>query len=225
MRRGCLALQGTAGLAVALGSSCLRLSPRRIFPSSLILGAVPVPLKQRDYERPLRRVAPEVMMEVRWSAKPKTVPSHLLELFDLAVETGRRLSAVCQLTYADLRMDPGPFGSVKWPGRSDKQKREQTVPLTPVARAAVDRVLRERPGIGDTPLFPSPWDPTRSMTRHLADKWLRRAERLAGIPSQDGSLWHAYRRRWATVRKHLPAQDVAKAGGWASVGMVENVYT
>ena len=42
---------------------------------------------------------------------------------------------------------------------------------------------------------------------------------------QDGSLWHAYQRRWATVRKNLPAQDVARAGGWASVGIMQEIYT
>ena len=97
--------------------------------------------------------------------------------------------------------------------------------MRPKAREAIDRVLRERPGIGDAPLFPSPWDRTKPVTRHLCDKWLRRAEKLAGLPPQQGSLWHAYRRRWATVRKHLPAQDVAMAGGWASVGMVQDIYT
>jgi hypothetical protein len=45
------------------------------------------------------------------------------------------------------------------------------------------------------------------MTRHLADKWLREAEGLAGLEPLRGSLWHAYRRKWATERKHLPDVD------------------
>ena len=36
---------------------------------------------------------------------------------------------------------------------------------------------------------------------------------------------HAYRRRWVTVRKDLPAVDVAAAGGWKNVGVVKDVYT
>ena len=40
-----------------------------------------------------------------------------------------------------------------------------------------------------------------------------------------GSLWHAYRRKWATERKHLPVQDVAGVGGWKSNAMVLNIYT
>ena len=82
----------------------------------------------------------------------------------------------------------------------------------------------ERPGIGAAPLFPTPGDNTRPLTRHLADKWLREGERLAGVEPQVGSLWHAYRRKWATERKHLPVQDVASVGGWKSHAMVQAVY-
>ena len=99
------------------------------------------------------------------------------------------------------------------------------MPISPAARAALDGVLQERPGIGSAPLFPSPVDGSRPATRHLADKWLREAERLAKLEPQTGSLWHAYRRRWATVRKHLPVQDVARAGGWKSHGVVQDIYT
>ena len=89
----------------------------------------------------------------------------------------------------------------------------------------MDRILGERPGIGAALLFPSPTDSTRPITRHLADRWLRKAEKLAGVEPQKGSLWHAYRRNGATERKHLPVQDVARAGGWRSHAMVQNIYT
>ena len=49
-------------------------------------------------------------------------------------------------------------------------------------------------------------------------------ERMAGLEPQKGSLWHAYRRKWATERKHLPVQDVAKAGGWNSHSVVQDIY-
>lgn len=29
-------------------------------------------------------------------------------------------------------------------------------------------------------------------------------------------VWHPYRRKWATARKHHPLKDVATAGGWKS---------
>ena len=61
--------------------------------------------------------------------------------------------------------------------------------------------------------------------RHLAHKWLREGERLAGVEPQVGSLWHAYRRKWATERKHLPVQDVASVGGWKCNAMVLDIYS
>ena len=39
-----------------------------------------------------------------------------------------------------------------------------------------------------------------------------------------GSLWHAYRRGWATARKHLPGADVAELGGWGATETMEKVY-
>ena len=42
------------------------------------------------------------------------------------------------------------------------------------------------------------------------------AERLVGF--------HAYRRKWATERKHLPVKDVAEAGGWLDTRSLERCY-
>jgi hypothetical protein len=36
--------------------------------------------------------------------------------------------------------------------------------------------------------------------------------------------FHAYRRKWATERKHLPAKDVAAAGGWLDTRSLEQCY-
>ena len=74
------------------------------------------------------------------------------------------------------------------------------------------------------PLFPHPRDTSKPISRYIPDRWLRNAEKLAGLEPQDGSLWHAYRRAWATQRKHLPAVDVAKAGGWSTVQVVTQIY-
>jgi integrase len=73
-------------------------------------------------------------------------------------------------------------------------------------------------------LFPSPGDPAKPITRHLAAKWLRRAEKLAGVEPLQGSLWHAYRRKWASERKHLPDVDVAAAGGWKTIDTLKHAY-
>jgi hypothetical protein len=35
---------------------------------------------------------------------------------------------------------------------------------------------------------------------------------------------HAYRRGWATARKHLPLPDVAAAGGWKGAVALQRSY-
>ena len=96
-------------------------------------------------------------MELRWHGKRKTRRSYISELLDIANGTGRRISAACQLRYEDLRFSDGtPFGSICWPADTDKGGRETTVPIAPSVRGALDRVLRDRPGIGRGYLFPTP---------------------------------------------------------------------
>ena len=102
--------------------------------------------------------------------------------------------------------------------------RDTLVPIAPDVRGALDRIVRERPGIGSAPLFPSPENPQKPISRHLADAWLRKAEQLASLEPQKGSLWHAYRRKWATERKHLPDVDVAAAGGWKTTQTLKTAY-
>jgi len=53
---------------------------------------------------------------------------------------------------------------------------------------------------------------------------MRRAEEKAKLPKLDGGLWHCYRRKWATERRHLTAVDVMKAGGWADRKTMETCY-
>jgi hypothetical protein len=37
-------------------------------------------------------------------------------------------------------------------------------------------------------------------------------------------LFHPFRRKWATERKHLPLKDVAEAGGWKSPQVILTSY-
>lgn len=182
------------------------------------------PVATQDRYEVIRALTDEIMMETRWTGKKARQRSYLSELLEIINGTGRRLSAVCSLTYEDLKLSEGPFGSVRWPADTDKMGHESTVPISPPVRAALDRILAERPGIGAAPLFPSPGDPTKPMTRHLADKWLRKAEKLAGLDPLKGSLWHAYRRKWVIERKHMPDVDVAAAGGWKSTHTLKLAY-
>lgn len=185
------------------------------------------PVATADRFEAIREVSDTVTMEIRWNGKREEQRAYLSELLDIVNGTGRRISAVTRLTFADLRLDrteTTPYGAIRWPGDTDKQGREWVAPISPDVRAALDRIAKERPGIGDAPLFPSPKDPTKPISRHLADAWLRKAEKLAELETQKGTLWHAYRRKWATERKHLPAADVAAAGGWGSVETLQRAY-
>lgn len=182
------------------------------------------PVATEDRYAAIRAVSDQVLMENRWNGKRGLQRAHLSELLDLANGTGRRISAICRLTYADLRLDMRPYGAIRWPADTDKMGYESVVPITPEVRAAIDRVLGERPGIGRAPLFPSPDDVSKPVSKYEADKWLRKAEKLAGIPTQEGSLWHAYRRKWATERKDLPDIDVAAAGGWKTTATLKRAY-
>lgn len=145
----------------------------------------------------------------------RKVRSYLSEILDIVNGTGRRISAVCALRYENLKLNEGKHGNIHWPGETDKEGRDWHCPISPEVRAAIDRVLAERPGIGAAYLFPSPRHPSKPVTKDYVSKWLRAAEKLAELEPLKGSLWHAYRRKWVTERKHLPDADVAKAGGWS----------
>jgi len=73
-------------------------------------------------------------------------------------------------------------------------------------------------------MFPSHSNPSKPLSRDAFGHWLRDAEEQARLPKLDGSLWHAYRRAWATARKGLSVKDVAHAGGWSDTTTLINCY-
>jgi hypothetical protein len=73
-------------------------------------------------------------------------------------------------------------------------------------------------------MFPSHSDPARAVSRDSFGHWLAEAKGKTNLPKLDGSLWHAYRRAWATTRKHLPVVDVAAAGRWSDVTTLLKCY-
>ena len=86
------------------------------------------------------------------------------------------------------------------------------------------RDYQRRLGAIAGPLFAAPESRDGITDRHLFDKWLSHAEKVAKLPKLDGSLWHAYRRKWATERKQSNPKDVAAAGGWKDVSTLLEVY-
>jgi integrase len=177
-------------------------------------------------ENPRRPVATQDRYEAIL-AKAGAVHPYLPPVLSILNGTGRRVSAVLALRYEDLRLaktKSAPHGAVAWPGETDKMGKAWSAPMSAAVRATLDALLAERPGIGPAYLFPAPKDPAKPVDRWFIGKRLRRAERLAEVPKQSGSLFHAYRRKWGTERKHLPIQDVAQAGGWKNTACLATIY-
>jgi hypothetical protein len=191
------------------------------------------PLKRQRFrdavpheQNPRRAVATQDRFEAILAQAPRVHP-FLAPLLAIVNGCGRRIRAVLQLRYQDLQLAKSagaPLGAIAWPGETDKMGKAWAAPINAAVRAMLDVVLAERPGLGGAYLFPSPSDRAKPMDRWFASKLLRRAERLAKVRKQDGSLWHAYRRKWGTERKHLPVQDVAQAGGWKNTATLETIY-
>jgi hypothetical protein len=188
------------------------------------------PVATAELFQALRTASERHMMQIRKGGRgtkhPK-VRSYLPELLDIAEGTARRISAICSLRYSDLiltKTEHAPYGAIRWPAETDKRERAWSAPITPRVRAAINRILADRPGIGTGYLFPAPGTTDKPLSKRLALHWFHEAEILAGIAPEKGRGWHSLRRKWATERKHLPDVDVAAAGGWASVVALKQSY-
>jgi integrase len=160
-------------------------------------------------------------------ATRETVESYLPELFEIAVGTGRRISAICKLREEDLdlaRTEQAPWGAIVWPDDTDKMGKRWRCPVGPRVREALETALRKRLAAGPGWLFPSPGNPARPVRYEQASQWLRAAEGFAELEPQRGGCWHPYRRLWASCRKDLPDVDVAEAGGWGSLEALKRAY-
>ena len=152
------------------------------------------------------------------------VHPYLRTLILLTRTTGRRLSAVLGLRWEDIDFHDG---TIRWRAEHDKLRRTSVLPA---ARATLEELRRFRavqPGVGESPLFPHPKRTRHAggpVTRHVAAYWLRRAYEISRAPKPAGSLWHAFRRLWATERKQLPVKDVAAAGGWKDITTLIECY-
>ena len=145
-----------------------------------------------------------------------------LELALVLVEaTGRRLGSVRQLRWEDIELGKQP--SIRWRADADKKGYEAVVP-TPQDLVYELRDFRSRLGAVAGWVFARESDRARPMDRHLFNRWLRTAEKQAGVPKLVGGLWHPYRRKWATERKQHPLKDVAEVGGWKDTDTLLTCY-
>jgi integrase len=179
------------------------------------------PVADSDRFEKLVAVADKVTMI---GADRHRVRSYLRELLVIAADTGRRVSSILGLRWGDWRPDEGLHGVIHWRAEHDKIGRAWTAPVTSEVKAALESLRMRRPVEDDSFIFASPTAPERSVTRHAATSWLRRAEQLAGLEHLPGGSWHAFRRGWASQRKHLSVVDVAAAGGWVDTTTLLKCY-
>ncbi len=138
----------------------------------------------------------------------------------IAERTGKRLGSIRQLRWEDFGFERH---IVYWRAEADKKGYKWEVPMPADFFEAVKAFRREIGAVAGF-VFAAPNAADGIMDRHLFDKWLSVAEKKAKLQKLDGSLWHAYRRKWAIERKHLPLKDVAAAGGWKDVSTLLEVY-
>lgn len=221
----------------ALRAACRRATIERTASGDFVLESDPtrglaLPV-ERNPRRPiydsarfdaLMAVADRVQMRLGWGRKARFERSHLRTLVRLASDTGRRISSILALRWSDWHPELGKHGKLRWQAEEDKVGREWFAPVTPEVRAELERLRRERPGVGEALLFPMPNDMSRPVRVENASDWLRHAEKLADLKSVPGGVWHPFRRRWATERKHLSPKDVAAVGGWVDTATLQKCY-
>ncbi|MGH7671381.1 MAG: tyrosine-type recombinase/integrase [Gemmatimonadales bacterium] len=131
----------------------------------------------------------------------------------LAESTGQRISAILHLRREDLALERLPYGWVQFRAEHQKNGCDHWVPLTKNTARLFRRHMRALRGDAAW-LFPADKQPTQPVDRWLMSRRLRAAYQRAGLKPLSGGLWHPFRRKFATERKHLPLRDVAAAGGW-----------
>ena len=161
----------------------------------------------------------------------------------LARHTGHREGAICGLQVSDVLRTPEavraaiaalggdenecanmPHGAILWRVETGRRGVDHIVPISGTVRAALDSYLNRHAGIGGAWLFPTPGDRSKPIDVRRAGRRLRAAEKLAGLPKLNWGRWHPYRRLFANERKHLPAHDVAAAGGWNDTEALTRIY-
>lgn len=214
----------------------------RLSNGARLLDANPLSGVRRDREQnPVRPVASwerfertrEAMQELqreaadRHAADEKPVLAELEETrwvkmelaLVLAEATGRRLGSIRQLRWEDLDFQRN---TIRWRAEFDKKGKEWVVPM-PNSLADELKEFRKRLGTISGWMFAGERKPDQ-LDRHLFDKWLHVGEKKAELPKLLGGLWHPYRRKWATERKHHSLKDVAAAGGWKDTETLLTCY-
>lgn len=128
----------------------------------------------------------------------------------LAEAFGRRRGSIAALDWGDFDLTKR---EITWRAESDKKEKEWKSPLS---EAHAERIqdFRRRLGGFRGPVFPQAGDLAQRIPADMLSQWLLEAEAEGKVQKLKGSLWHAYRRKWASERMHHPLKAVAEAGGW-----------
>ncbi len=157
-------------------------------------------------------------------------------MLHLAWYSGRRLGSIVGLRASDVLLSPEQVSqaiaeasrreylaeqwpaAIRWAREHDKEGVEWIVPIPDVLARVLVEYIRRRGLVGGVLLFPARRDSSEPLSKETAHHWLREAEKRAEVAHQRQGGWHAFRRAWATARKHMPLQDVMAAGGWRDAG-------
>jgi integrase len=186
--------------------------------------------KMKLNRKPARAVADKARYSAL-KAKGGQVPPEFGVLLDLAWHTGHRISAILGLRWSHVsfkKSEDAPNGSIIWysGAQGDNKKHEHTLPMNPAASKALATWKKASGIVGESKawVFPAEMDASKALERHTTKKWLRRAATLAELAHMKHGGWHAFRRGWATARKHMPLKDVAAGGGWNDTQSVIECY-
>jgi integrase len=140
----------------------------------------------------------------------------------LAWETGRRISALRHLRWADADLENATLMFRKKFDKSRRKgARDTLVAISASAAAALSaaRDERSRAGlqIGDGWVFPSGRRDDAPLGKRYFQRWWHKAEERAGIAHEHGRAWHACRRAWTTdlFGNRVSDEVVNSLGGWA----------
>jgi integrase len=142
----------------------------------------------------------------------------------LVESTGQRISAVLPLQRGDLVLERLPHGWIHFRAEHQKNGCDHWVPLTRETAALVREHLESVSDGQRALLFARDADPSKPVDRWFMSRRLRCAYERAGLEPLQGGLWHPFRRKFATERKHMPLRDVASAGGWKEARTLLECY-
>ncbi len=145
----------------------------------------------------------------------------------LVTFTGRRIGAVLKMRWSDVDVSDGKFleHALRFRRENDKKDKDRHIPYVEQLEAIFAEAKQSLGGDGDDPIFGQMHDRKKPLAADGIRKRLLEAEARAGQPKLKRGLWHPYRRKWASERRHLPVKDVMEAGGWDDYQTFLNCYT